>query len=577
MTDKLWVCDDDPSARYPVWTRGNVGEVFMEAVSPLNWSTFGRRAWEPGWREAFFDMGAFAPEDFRAEGQCEVTGCFGSYIYINMSVTRVMAVRVPGLTVEAMDKSLFGDYAGAPPYRADPRDANPQRTAAVAAWLQSLPAGNPRALTHADGVRLDALLATPVDLDAMSDSALLERFRAFTPEARHNFRRHVLNTYAGNVLGSMIAQICQAVGLPELTASVTAAAGDVASADHAFDLWTLSRSIAASPPLRAAFDAGTDGLLDRLRAADDADSRAFLTQWNAFIARWGCIGPSVWEPRVPVYRTHPAIALQLLDSTRQAPDAVAPQRRASHLAEAREAAIAQVAQRLVQQPPVRAQFLAAAAAVGHYLGAREHSKLHCARVIDAARMAIEQLGHRLVARGLLEAWEDVLLVNDDEADAFVAAPQTWRDTIDARRARLEMFKDREPPFVFEGEPPPLSAFVVRAAPIPAHVPAGTQLTGMGVSPGRYTGRARLIASLESGAQLEPGEIIVARTTDSSWGPLFMAAGAMVVETGALVSHAAIVARELGIPAAVSVADAMRRIPPGATITVDGNSGVVTVH
>ena len=74
-------------------------------------------------------MGVFTPEDFRPAGECEICGCFGGYVYINMSVTRVMAVRIPGLTVEGIDKSLFGDYAGAPPYRADPRDENAERSA----------------------------------------------------------------------------------------------------------------------------------------------------------------------------------------------------------------------------------------------------------------------------------------------------------------------------------------------------------------------------------------------------------------------------------------------------------------
>jgi pyruvate,water dikinase len=72
-------------------------------------------------------------------------------------------------------------------------------------------------------------------------------------------------------------------------------------------------------------------------------------------------------------------------------------------------------------------------------------------------------------------------------------------------------------------------------------------------------------------------VIVAITTDASWGPLFLAAGAVVVETGATISHAAIVSRELGIPAAVSVTDATRRIRDGTTITVDGNAGTVLVH
>ena len=72
-------------------------------------------------------------------------------------------------------------------------------------------------------------------------------------------------------------------------------------------------------------------------------------------------------------------------------------------------------------------------------------------------------------------------------------------------------------------------------------------------------------------------MIVAAATDASWGPLFLAAGAVVVEIGSPISHAAIIARELGIPAAVSVADATRRIRDGDIITVDGNTGTVVVH
>ena len=136
MTGRIWVCDDEPSTRFPVWTRGNVGEVFVEAVSPLTWSVNGRRFLEPGWRDAFCSIGVFTPDEFRADGRPEILACFGGYCYINMSVTRVMAVRIPGLTVEAMDRSIFGEYADVPPYRLDPRDIDPQReTAALIVYM----------------------------------------------------------------------------------------------------------------------------------------------------------------------------------------------------------------------------------------------------------------------------------------------------------------------------------------------------------------------------------------------------------------------------------------------------------
>jgi pyruvate,water dikinase len=169
------------------------------------------------------------------------------------------------------------------------------------------------------------------------------------------------------------------------------------------------------------------------------------------------------------------------------------------------------------------------------------------------------------------------LVNNDEADTFVANPAAHSGLIAERTARLEMLKAKEPPFVFEGDAPPLAAYKERGSGKVEVASAGTRLTGIGVSPGRHTGRARVITSLAAESELEPGEVIVAITTDASWGPLFLAAGAVVVETGATISHAAIVSRELGIPAAVSVTDATRRIADGTTVTVDGNSGIVTVH
>jgi pyruvate,water dikinase len=267
----------------------------------------------------------------------------------------------------------------------------------------------------------------------------------------------------------------------------------------------------------------------------------------------------------------------MLDRTRQAPDSSAPDARSATLIAEREAAIAEIAGRLAGNAEVQGQFMAAAPNAGRYLAARERSKMHCTLVIDEARQPMRELGQRLVKRGLLSRWQHVLLVTNGEADAFVANPGAHTGLIVERAARLELLKAKEPPFVFEGDPPPLSAFKDRDSTKIDIAPAGTQLTGIGVSPGRYTGRARVITSLAVDSDLEPGEVIVAITTDASWGPLFLAAGAVVVETGAAISHAAIVSRELGIPAAVSVTDATRRIKDGTTITVDGNIGTVTVH
>ncbi len=105
---------------------------------------------------------------------------------------------------------------------------------------------------------------------------------------------------------------------------------------------------------------------------------------------------------------------------------------------------------------------------------------------------------------------------------------------------------------------------------------GTVLTGAAGSGGVATGRARVILDAADPEGLEPGDILVAPQTDPSWVPLFVPASAVVVNVGAMGSHAMIVSRELGVPCVASVADATLIIPDGAIITVDGNAGTVTI-
>ncbi|MGH2649715.1 MAG: PEP-utilizing enzyme, partial [Actinomycetota bacterium] len=94
-------------------------------------------------------------------------------------------------------------------------------------------------------------------------------------------------------------------------------------------------------------------------------------------------------------------------------------------------------------------------------------------------------------------------------------------------------------------------------------------------PGRVRARARIIRNLRDGARLAAGEIIVAHSTDPSWTPLFLIAGGIVLEEGGPLSHAAIVARELGLPAVLNVKGATRAIAEGEVVEIDGVEGTVT--
>ena len=100
---------------------------------------------------------------------------------------------------------------------------------------------------------------------------------------------------------------------------------------------------------------------------------------------------------------------------------------------------------------------------------------------------------------------------------------------------------------------------------------GQELSGIAAAPGVATGRVRI---LTAGELLEPGEVLVARVTDTGWTPFFGFAAAVVTDIGGLMSHPAVVAREFGIPSVVGTRDATLKLRDGQLVEVDGNTGVV---
>ncbi|GLH96840.1 PEP/pyruvate-binding domain-containing protein [Phytohabitans aurantiacus] len=109
-------------------------------------------------------------------------------------------------------------------------------------------------------------------------------------------------------------------------------------------------------------------------------------------------------------------------------------------------------------------------------------------------------------------------------------------------------------------------------PAPAAGPA--LVTGVPSSPGRASGPARLVRTVDDFARVQRGDVLVCRTTDPAWTPLFRVAAGVVTETGGILSHAAIVAREYRIPAVVGATGAMTRVPDGEHVTIDGTLGTV---
>ena len=167
------------------------------------------------------------------------------------------------------------------------------------------------------------------------------------------------------------------------------------------------------------------------------------------------------------------------------------------------------------------------------------------------------------------------MVTNNELDQLRLHPDTMKDLIAQRWTQFRSLFDYEPVFIVNGRVPELSEMTRRGGKDFAQVTAGLVLTGAAGSGGTATGRARVILDAADPEGLEPGDILVAPQTDPSWVPLFVPAAGVVVNVGAMGSHAMIVSRELGVPCVASVADATHINPDGANLTIDGNAGTVT--
>src|SRR4051812_37475775 len=181
MAEKIWVVDDTPSRRFPLYTRGNIGEVFPVVVSPLTWPLYGSQA-ELGWRDAFRDFGNYVDDDFGSEPM-GILGCFGGYGYINASYIRVFAIRTPGLTVDDIDRLFFGE-SNAPPYAPKPGDKNLMASLRVARTLLKTLGTKSLPELEEDKVRVAAFAGSMPAFEAAADEQLLGVVTAFKAEFR---------------------------------------------------------------------------------------------------------------------------------------------------------------------------------------------------------------------------------------------------------------------------------------------------------------------------------------------------------------------------------------------------------
>jgi pyruvate,water dikinase len=575
-----WLVQTDLSEEWDFYTRANIGEVFPDPVAPLSFQYFQHAAGlggaEMGFRNAYYRIGAMTPDELPAD-RCVFLGVTGGYAYLNASALRMLGHRAPGMTAKDIDDSFFGDAPGVPEFVVKPGFDRPELTEKIGEtfnWVLATP-DLPDVLAHER--TMNELRASRPDLSAMTDRELIDHATNLADTHFETlFTEHIFISFLATLPIGIITKVCTAVGRPTDTLKLLAGLGDVESAAPAMAMWDLGRLAAASDDLNALFDQGYAGLHDRLLASDSVDAAAFLAAFDDFAFRYGCRGPNEWETRSPTWETEPDLALAAIDRMRLSGEAAAPRAHNAERATERERIGAEITAMLDGDPETQAQFQAALHSATVFMPGRERTKTNNIKLVQEMRVAYDEFDRRRVADGTFRKMNDFGLLTRAELDEAVDDPAKYSSVLAEREALLDEVAQLQEPFLFHGGRPDMSSYPRRDAAEIVAVHSGEVVHGVPGCPGIIRGIARVVLDSHDPTALAPGDILVAPITDPSWTPLFVPAGGVVVDVGAPLSHAIIVSRELGIPCVVSATDATKRIPDGALIEVDGDTGVVTI-
>lgn len=349
------------------------------------------------------------------------------------------------------------------------------------------------------------------------------------------------------------------------------------------ELWALSRKARAVPEARRLLEErDSSEIMEEL--GKTAAGRAFLNELHGYLATYGQRGDK-WGLSDPSWIENPAPVIKNLKDYASQPDRDLEADHASLVVE-RERAVAEARERLKGYPqPVREQFesLLKVAQCGNVL-TEDHGFWIDFNSTYRVRCVFLEFGRRFAEAGVVDKADDVFYLTLKDllgAEATVRGA-SLRARVAERRQEVERFRKISPPPVLGtdyGPPPdnPVGRFIAKffGGPPPASEVPGV-VAGHAGSPGKVRGRARVIRSLNEADKLKRGDILVAETTAPPWTPLFATAGGIVTDTGGILSHCAVVAREYRIPAVVGTGRATAMILDGQLLEVDGDAGTVRV-
>jgi pyruvate,water dikinase len=403
------------------------------------------------------------------------------------------------------------------------------------------------AMLSPDAARARVLARVEAQVRALEQQA--ETLRGL-PQ-RQRWMAEVLPTLGPEILSSF---------LPLAGCGLLAAAIVRAGLPDATELQPVLRALPHNPTTQ--MDLALWGVAQRLKeegaapAADHPDVEAFLARYGHRAAREIDLG-------VPRWREDPTPILHILQTYLTHGEEADPQRHFRQGAQRADETAAHLVERVRREKgrlhSAGLRFLLRR--VRALVGLREYPKFYAVRVLACLRRVLAGAGVELVGAGRLDRAEDIFLLDIRD----LQAGHDLRALAAANRAEYERERSRR------AVPRVMTSTGETFYTAPTTIPGA--LVGTAASAGVYEGRVRVVFDPHE-AKLEPGEVLVAPGTDPAWTPLFLSAGALVMEIGGMISHGSVVAREYGIPAVVGVAGATQQLHTGQRVRVDGDNGQV---
>lgn len=579
----------DPDAALTIWDNSNIVESYSGVTTPLTFS-FAQEIYAYVYRQFCRMMGVphgvIAAQDETFEN---MLGLIRGRLFYNLpNWYRVLAM-LPGYQVNRpFMEQMMGVKEPLPDELANDIARETSRgTALDALYAVRTVAGlvvNHLTINRridAFYERLDRALAPPSPpLEERRIDELVAHYRYLRGRLLLAWDAPLVNDFFAmifyGVLRNLVIRWCNDPG-GTLQNDLIGGEGGIVSAEPASRMQRLARIAAGSPAL---VERLTRGTADEIRETL-ANHKEFVSQHEEYLAKFGdrtvnelkLESSTLHDDPLPLYRAVGSMAAQYL--------AAGDTGRATHSMSAADRLRIDTKQRvkaaLAAHPLRRLIFTWVLRHARRRVRDRENLRLERTRLFGRVRRIFLEIGRRLHAADLLGDARDVFYLQIDEVLAFAdgrATTTDLRSLAALRKSEFREYADGAPPDDrFTSRGPVYHGHNFRSAEHEAAVPSGDEWKGLGCSPGIVRGPVRIVTDPTT-ATLGEGAILVAEHTDPGWIMVFPFAKAVLVERGSLLSHAAIVARELGIPGVVSLPGITRLLKDDDWVEVNGSTGVV---